>query len=93
MRGARLMYVQALNENIRQGWKGLLGTQALSYLALMSVTNKKSFRTLMLGVTVLKLFLSLTLLKNKQACLSPSFFWLLFAGKIGAAYSKPTKNN
>jgi hypothetical protein len=32
-------------------------------------------------------------LKNKLACLPPSFVWLLFAGKIGAAYSKPTKNN
>jgi hypothetical protein len=35
--------------------------------------------------------LLLTLLKNKLACLSPTFFWLLFAGQIGAAYSKPTQ--
>ncbi len=43
MKGASLRYAPALPANIRLGWKGLPGTNALAYYEKSSLTAVKSF--------------------------------------------------
>jgi hypothetical protein len=70
--------VQALPENIRLGWKGLPGTNALAYYEKLSLMAVKSFITLAtarhrlahLNFFSLKFFF--THLRNKLECLSLS---------------------
>ncbi len=60
----------ALLANVRLGWKGLPGTNALAYFASSSATEKKVFVTLEPGANVIKLFPSLlTTRPNKPECL------------------------
>ena len=50
LKDASLVYAQALPANIRQGWKGLPGTNVLAYFEKSSVTAVKRFITLAPGL-------------------------------------------
>jgi hypothetical protein len=52
--GASLGYSLALPANIRLGWKGLPGKNALAYYEKSQLTVVKSFITLATGVNVIK---------------------------------------
>jgi hypothetical protein len=50
LKGASLGQAQALEANIRLGWKALPGTNTIAYLAIREFSDEKSFVTLILSL-------------------------------------------